>query len=358
MEDHYTTEDRSFWHAYDPLTALNRLCKMKLVGDDRVSFMKWTGKLGPSVVAVGCECEDDLRMLEYCPNLDFLTITAAHITEEIILKNQCESFNWLQRLRFQYFQYGHSVTDRCISPYTTNLKELEIHRIKKFTGQCLMTTPSSLESLVISFCPDFELRHLLAAENLSLLRKLEISGAKREMYSEIHLVLDKMPKLEYVTMNYSVLRSEVFFESVCRLKNLYHLHVNFKANDGDLEAVTRCCPQLRSLAMMRCMDVTGRGVRAVCEHAGARLSGLGLASSQVTDDDVVACVRACPKLKRLDVKYCYKLTAELLPRVATARREMYAGRPLRMRVIGTNVYSWPNEVPYEELRITHGGLIR
>lgn len=53
-------------------------------------------------------------------------------------------------------------------------------------------------------------------------------------------------------------------------------------------------------------------------------------SKHLTDNDVEACVRACPNLMELNVQHCSLITRDVLPRAAAARRAVRAHPPLRL----------------------------
>ncbi|XP_047997371.1 uncharacterized protein LOC125234980 isoform X5 [Leguminivora glycinivorella] len=70
--------------------------------------------------------------------------------------------------------------------------------------------------------------------------------------------------------------------------------------------------------------------------AGDRLTNLSLEDClKVTEDDVVSCIRSCPKLTSLSIRNVLDLTPDLVSRADAARCEMRATVPLRLFVYNT-----------------------
>ncbi|XP_061705294.1 uncharacterized protein LOC133516398 isoform X2 [Cydia pomonella] len=305
------------------------------------SFKSWTCKLGTSVVAGYCTEKSFNVIGENCPNLE--GVTFLNIPEELLLNNQYENFRRLERLRFiDCF----SMTDNSLSQYIASpvLEELLIFFNDQVTGQCFTNIRSpNFKSLDFKYCKALACRLLaVASHHFSELRKLvlecinavNIEGdfrEKEEPFDAMVLVLDKTTKLEYLSTWEFGRYLDNFFESVCQLSCLKELEIDTYGTDKNIAEVARRCPQLRILKFQACNELTGRGLRTACVHAGARLTNLHMPHNKhLTDNDVEACVRACPNLMELNVQHCSLITRDVLPRAAAARRAVRAHPPLRL----------------------------
>ncbi|XP_061726252.1 uncharacterized protein LOC133531871 isoform X2 [Cydia pomonella] len=300
------------------------------------SFKRWARKCGGSVQDFDMDCnhyKDAVETLrDHCPNLVGLKLSR--------LKKKLSPTDTLhfQKLTWLVFDCCDEVTDDCVSQFLTNsLEELRITYNKRVTGRFLnnLKPVNNMKSLGLKHCRALRFPFLLsAADRLSNLTVLELwkrNRSKIEIRDKLHLLFEKMPNLREIDIEiYDMLRrpdeeirlaeSNVFFESICRLKKLTRVNANFQVWDNHLEALASSCKQLMGVDLI-CNHITRRGLDALCRHVGARLLELNLAESLLTDDDVAACVYACPKLLSLDLSDCPRLVWAVR-RVALARRAM------------------------------------
>ncbi|XP_063371064.1 uncharacterized protein LOC134659330 [Cydia amplana] len=300
------------------------------------SFKRWARKCGRSVQDFDMDCKHYKDVVEtlrdYCPNLLGLKLSR--------LKKKLSPTNALhfQKLQWLVFDCCDEVTDDCVSQFLTDsLEELRITYNKRVTGRFLnnLKPVNNMKSLALKHCRALRFPFLLSvADRLSNLTVLELwkrNRSKIEIRDKLHLLFEKMPYLREIDIEiYDMLRrpdeerrrteSNVFFESICRLKKLGRVNANFQVWDNHLEALASSCKELMAVDLI-CNHITRRGLDALCRHVGPRLLELNLAESLLTDDDVAACVYACPKLLSLDLSDCPALEWAVR-RIAQARRDM------------------------------------
>lgn len=309
------------------------------------SFKKWTHKLGTSVVAIYCVSQEMLQIISgNCPHVEVLIIYDPE--EKMLLKNQIKN---LDRLRKLSFQKCYSVSDQCISEFIGSkaLEELTIGCNDEVTGQCLINIKSrKLKSLTLSTCRSLQYHHLeKACHRFKELTKLELDDLPIQLYEHIPSLLDNLPKLEVL----SIIEFELdfidldknYYNSICKLSSLKYLclHVPNITNE-DLDKVTRCCKELRSLdiKVYSFSDLDSRCLTTICLNAGARLTTLRFTNcDNLTDDELLRCIYTCPNLTLLDISACCLLTQNFLGQAAAARREMRSHNPLRLFVDNTSM---------------------
>ncbi|XP_063544389.1 uncharacterized protein LOC134752649 [Cydia strobilella] len=300
------------------------------------SFKRWVRKCGCSVQDFDMDCKHYKDVVETlrdnCPNLVGLKLSR--------LKKKLSPTDALhfQKLTWLVFDCCDEVTDDCVSQFLTNrLEELRITYNKRVTGRFLnnLKSVNNMKSLALKHCRALRFPFLLSvADRLSNLMVLELwkrNRSKIEIRDKLHLLFEHMPNLRELDIEiYDMLRradeerryteSNVFFESICRLKKLGRVNANFQVWDNHLEALVNSCKELMAVDLI-CNHITRRGLDALCRHVGPRLLELNLAESLLTDDDVAACVYACPKLLSLDLSDC-PLLVSAVRRIAVARRDM------------------------------------
>ncbi|XP_063625568.1 uncharacterized protein LOC134797272 [Cydia splendana] len=309
------------------------------------SFEKWTYKLGTSVVAIYCVSEEMLQIIrKNCPHIEALIIYDPE--EKMLLRNQIKNLDHLRKLSFQKC---YSISDQCISEFIGSkaLEELKVVNNDQVTGQCLTNIdPRNLKSLTLDSCRSLQHHHLeIACRRFNELTKLELNELHRELYEHIPLLLDNLPKLEHLSIidefDFAFVEFDNYYESICKLGNLkdLRLHVQNITNE-DLEKVTRCCKELRSLdvKVYSFSDLDAQCLTRICLNAGARLTTLAFTNCDtLTDEDLLNCIRTCPNLTLLDISACCLLTPKLLGLAAAARREMRVHNPLRIFVSDTSM---------------------
>ncbi|XP_063366857.1 uncharacterized protein LOC134655337 [Cydia amplana] len=313
--------------------------------DDWPSFLSWTNKLGSSVVGIHCTCLETLETIsENCPKLEGLGLFYP-LTEKILTGDEIKDFKFLRKLGFTFINMSDQYLSKFIN--CTVLEELYIGNNEVMTGECLDNIRlRDLKSLILSYCPEIKLSHLVsAADHFSKLTKLVLADPNTEIHDNANILVDKLPNLESLHYVQRDVNQEFtnhyignFFKSVCSLGRLKHLYVHGFLNDYDLETITRCCKELHSLELEECEDVTPAGLWSACQNAGARLTTLSLdGCSELTDDAIVACIRSCPNLTSLSVRYIGGLTLKVVSRAEAARAEVHAPVPLRLFVHGTKL---------------------
>ncbi|XP_061723725.1 uncharacterized protein LOC133529954 isoform X1 [Cydia pomonella] len=305
---------------------------------DFSSFELWSKKLGHTVVAFEKYCgdtEECMVLRNNCSNLEVLKLTNVSMLQEQRSPNTEEYFPELQRICFESCD---SATDDCLSSFITsrNLEELEILINNLMTGRCLNSIKSTkLKSLVFRNCKYLGFEPLMSiADRLGGLTKFVLARSRRRMHDQIYLLLNKMPKLEYLTIQITdgahldeqELDSIAFYEVVSRLAHLKHLSSNFVVWEGYLEQVTQGCKELETLKLV-CNGVTGDSLQAVYRNIGERLKCLYLFQSHLTADDYEECIYACPNLTRLSVSGDLKL---VITRVGEARRQICPDKRLQL----------------------------
>ncbi|XP_063371062.1 uncharacterized protein LOC134659328 [Cydia amplana] len=299
------------------------------------SFKRWLKKCGPSVQEFDADGQYFRGVMEVlrdtCPNLEVLRLTN--------LKKKLSPTNTLhfQKLTWLVFENCDEITDDCINQFlTSDMNELVIISNKRVTGKFLNNLKAGqMKRLILRDCRALKFSFLLTyADRLKNLTDLVLwkkNRSKIEIRSKLHLLLDKMPNLEQI--GFSVVdmfnryndqqcleESNVFFESVCRLEKLHRFNANFDMWDHHLEALARNCKDLLALHLS-CDQITREGLDALCRHRGPQLYELNLSGSALVDDDIVACIYACPKLLWLDITFCH-ISAGAVQRIASARRDM------------------------------------
>ncbi|XP_063391342.1 uncharacterized protein LOC134676888 isoform X2 [Cydia fagiglandana] len=282
---------------------------LKKSSDVWPSLKRWLKKCGPSVQEVDADGQYFKGVIEVlrdtCPNLEVL----------------------------------REITDDCINQFlSSDMNELVIISNKRVTGKFLNNLKAGqMKRLILRDCRALKFSFLLTCadrlKNLTDLVLWKKNRSKIEIRSKLHLLLDKMPNLEQI--GFSVVdmfnryndqqcleESNVFFESVCRLKKLHRFNANFEVWDQHLEALARNCKDLLAVHLS-CDQITREGLDALCRHRGPQLYELDLSGSALVDDDIVACIYACPKLVWLDLSFSH-ISVGAVERIAAARRDMRA----------------------------------
>ncbi|XP_061708084.1 uncharacterized protein LOC133518418 isoform X3 [Cydia pomonella] len=315
-------------------------CRLELSENTIKSFELWTQKLGPSVVGTYCNSLESLAIIkENCPNIEALKFAESLAPEQLLPYSLRENFKFLQQLSF--FQTS-SIYDACVSEFLADraLKDLEFYSCHSVTGLCFNTINLSyLKTLKIDFCRQMEPKCILSLiDRLGELTTLKLACITYEILEEMQLVLDKMPKLEWLELYDDLRMSCHSSKPLSRLTRLKHLKISCQLGDCDVEAVTRCCPELTTLDLPDCQGMTSDSVEHICRHLGARLTWLSLgAFYEAEDDDVLALVRGCPELTFLFVGGTGCLTPALPARAAAARRDASPGRRLLLDLACTNL---------------------
>ncbi|XP_063544793.1 uncharacterized protein LOC134752945 [Cydia strobilella] len=299
------------------------------------SFRRWLKKCGPSVQEIEADCryfKDLVEVLrDTCPNLELLRL--------INLKKKLSPTSTLhfQKLKWVVFEHCDEITDDCVNQFiTSDINELSIISNKRVTGKFLNNLKTDkMHRLILRECRALKFSFLLTCadrlKNLTTLVLWKKNRSKIEIRNKLHLLLDKMPNLGQISFSvvdmftryddqHYLEESNVFFESVCQLKNLHRFNANFEVWDHHLEALAINCKELRAVRLS-CDQITRVGLDALCRHLGPQLYELNLSGSALIDDDIVACVYACPKLVWLDISFSQQ-SDRIIQRIATARRNM------------------------------------
>ncbi|XP_061708182.1 uncharacterized protein LOC133518485 [Cydia pomonella] len=327
-------------------------CNVKLVRSGKYcSFNSWTKKLGSSVVAAYSYYPECFKILqENCSNLETLYIyrTLNDYDYEVRPYNLQKNFKRLQNLCID----SCHASDNCVSQLIAGraLTEINFNGCFLMTGECLSTiNTTKLKSLVFKCCPDVQSRSLLPhLVRLSQLTKLKVSLIDKEVCRDLRLVLDKMPNLEWLEIMCTGEPWNNYYTNetlLCRLTRLKHLCVDFNLEDYDVDDVTRCCKELRSLKLSQCGILTEDSVEAICRNAGARLTTLSLLQFyKLEDDQLLALIRGCPQLTSLAVG-TLALTLDVIKRAAEARHKVRPGLLLELDLAATNL---PEDLEYYE----------
>ncbi|XP_063358745.1 uncharacterized protein LOC134648193 [Cydia amplana] len=303
------------------------------------SFESWTKKreLGSLVVATYCVGVKNLEIIkENCPNIEALELqdVQCRAPKQLRPHNLRDNFKRLQQLTIK----SCSITDSCVNQFLADkaLEGLTLSWCDELTGACFKHMDlSNLKSLEIDMCCGFESQHMLPAfDRLSELTKLNLYNISSEFFDEIHVGLDKMPKLEKLDLNNDqTIRGGEDGEQLSQLTRLKHLRLAYQLFDDGIDAITRCCTELVVLDLSDCRckyndiilylrrSMWSPSVRSICKNAGARLTSLTLGRYYyLKDADVVALIRGCP---HLTVLYCSHDTGADMdgqaPHVADAR---------------------------------------
>ncbi|XP_063617238.1 uncharacterized protein LOC134790400 [Cydia splendana] len=341
-------------------------CKLELSEDTVKSFESWTQKLGPSVVNTYCNSLESLAIIkENCPNIEALQLQFAESVapEQLLPNNLRENFKFLQQVSF----YECSISDPCVSEFLAHrpLQELEFYYCYALTGLCFKTINlSNLKSLVIYSCHVMKPKYIVPViDRLGELMKLRLVCVPKELLEKMELVLDKMPKLEWLELCDGLRMRCNSSKPLSRLTRLKHLKLSCQLGNRDVEAVTRCCQELTTLDLTDCQGLTSCSVELICQHLGARLTWLSLGTFyEAEDDDVVALIRGCPQLTLLFIGGAGSLTPALPARAAAARGELRVrgGRRLTLDLAYTNLADpgYLDEVKgqYEEMKTEYEDL--
>ncbi|XP_047987343.1 uncharacterized protein LOC125227160 [Leguminivora glycinivorella] len=338
--------------------------KLTLSEDTIESFEIWTQKLGSSVVDTYCNSLESLAIIkENCPNINALKLqfSESPAPEQLLPFNLRENFKFVQQVYFSCY----NISDPCVSEFLADraLQELEFYSCHAMTGLCFNTINlSNLKSLVIDYCRIMEPKYILPViDRLGELTKLKVATVPYEILEEMQMVLDKMPKLEWLELFDDLRMSCHTSEPLSRLTRLKHLKISCQLGDCDVEAVTRNCQELTTLDLPDCQGMTSESVEPLCRNLGARLTSLYLGTFyEAEDDDVVAIIRGCPQLTLLFIGGSGSLTPALPARAAAARRAASPGRRLTLDLAYTNLtdHCYLEEVKdqYEEMKTEYEDL--
>ncbi|XP_063375783.1 F-box/LRR-repeat protein 2-like [Cydia fagiglandana] len=298
----------------------------------------WTNKLGSSVVATDCYSLETLKIIrENCPKLEslFFHDLPDSCGSGVFPYNLNKDFKSLNGLCFN----NCCVTDNCINQFIADkaLEDLDIRHCPKVTGDFLNTINlSSLKSLALLSCYNFDLEHLICAD-LGELTSLIVNHIKYrtlEVQEEIQYMLDGMPKLEYLEINnYHDKMTCHDYGPLSRLTRLQHLLVSLQVPDEGVEAILQNCKELTSLHFSGCAAMTGCSVAASVCRWGSRLRSLTLEGFEGLDDeDVVTIIRGCPELMSLELMESQYLTPNLPELASESRHAVRPGVRLRLQI--------------------------
>ncbi|XP_063358746.1 uncharacterized protein LOC134648194 [Cydia amplana] len=210
------------------------------------SFINWTNKLGPSVVATYCHNLRNLEIInEKCPNLESLQLSRIKIEAGQLQHNLNDNFKVLREVSFQ----GCFIQDIAVTEFIADraLEKLEIRNctngLNKLNGPFFDSLNlSNLKSLILECnCESFEDD------------KLPFTIDQRSYGDgELKSVLSKMPKLEWLELHGGYMHDEYVSEHLSRLPRLRHLSVTYQLEHRHVEVITRSCPELRSLELLDC----------------------------------------------------------------------------------------------------------
>lgn len=312
---------------------------LKMEEDDPEKFKQLTRKWGSCIKKTDCINEDSLEVIrKNCPDLEDVTFYG--LQEDALSSGSTKTFKKLKRV---HFRGCDSLTDKCVRHWLMNynIEELVVWGAEEITGKCLVTPHSAkLKGLCFKECEALDFRHLLsAAKHLTHLKKFELVYVPREIFQNVHSVLDKLPELEDLCLRWEkkMELGDDWAESIGRLR-LRRLDVSFNPNVTDEWLEKACCGfgRLNELYLEGCLGVTGRGAKAACSVAGPALQRLQLGSNvKINDTCVEEIVRTCPNLVWINLSYCYGITGDIVARLGKARG--VRNRKMRLIVQGTVV---------------------
>ncbi|XP_061723225.1 uncharacterized protein LOC133529517 isoform X1 [Cydia pomonella] len=354
---------------------------LKMEEDDPEKFKQLTRKWGSCIKKTDCVNEHSLEVIrKNCPDLEDVTFYG--LQEDALSSGSTKTFKKLKRVHFRgcdsvrilhthYVKtsnfkecfafcglycfilkayYGNTccmnkkqLTDKCVRHWLMNynIEELVVWGAEEITGKCLVTPHSAkLKGLCFKECEALDFRHLLsAAKHLTHLKKFELVYVPREIFQNVHSVLDKLPELEDLCLRWEkkMELGDDWAESIGRLR-LRRLDVSFNPNVTDEWLEKACCGfgRLNDLYLEGCLGVTGRGAKAACSVAGPALQRLQLGSNvKINDTCVEEIVRTCPNLVWINLSYCYGITGDIVARLGKARG--VRNRKMRLIVQGTVV---------------------
>ncbi|XP_063541889.1 uncharacterized protein LOC134750612 isoform X2 [Cydia strobilella] len=312
---------------------------LKMEEDDPQKFKELTRKWGSCIKKTDCVNEDSLEVIrKNCPDLEDVTFYG--LQENTLSSGSMKTFKKLKRV---HFRGCDSLTDKCVKHWLVNynIEELVVWGAEEMTGKCLVTPHSAkLKGLCFKECETLDFRHLLSATKyLTHLKKLELVYVPREIFQNVHSVLDKLPELEDLCLRWEkkMELGDDWAESIGRLR-LWRLNVSFNPNVTDewLEKASCGFGRLNELHVEGCLGVTGRGAKAACSVAGPALQGLQLGSNvKINDACIEDIVRSCPNLVWINLSYCHGITENIVARLGEARS--VRDRNMRLIVQGTVV---------------------
>eukprot|EP01129_Flabellula_baltica_P013312 TRINITY_DN6151_c0_g2_i1.p1 TRINITY_DN6151_c0_g2~~TRINITY_DN6151_c0_g2_i1.p1 ORF type:complete len:340 (-),score=29.91 TRINITY_DN6151_c0_g2_i1:39-1058(-) len=107
-----------------------------------------------------------------------------------------------------------------------------------------------------------------------------------------------------------------------------NLQDNTNISDGGMDVITRMCPNLTELNVVRCRKLTDTGIEVMVRNC-QNLRSLDLCS-QVTERGLSAIARCCPGLMHLSLRNCFSVPAlttglDMITRQCTALRSLDLG---------------------------------
>lgn len=219
---------------------------------------------------------------------------------------------------------------RIISASFPNLTHLEIYEAPiTDNGIEFLTTLSNLEVLSLYECRELTEESHGTIGQLTKLRSLTLSSCPSALTKR-----DKGKGVQIQQTSLSVLRSELedcSFSSLCSLKNLQKLDVGpFMAITPMAAACLLQMPSIRELTLHQCQLLDDEGLANICKMTSlvkldlckcqfvtsffpiTRLTGLkrlSLKRSSINNEDLAA-LTLLPRLKKLDIGECPKITDE------------------------------------------------
>ncbi|XP_048001734.1 F-box/LRR-repeat protein 16-like [Leguminivora glycinivorella] len=294
---------------------------LRIEGDNPEVLKNLVRKWGSCIKKSDCLDSTMDVLTKNCPNLKDVTFHG--VQSDNLATASSKVFKKLKRV---HFKGCNDLTDKCVRQWLAsyNLEELVIWEADDVTGRFLISEHSEkLKHLSFKDCKTLDYCHLFSAvTHLKKLNKLELILANKEVYLNVHKLLDQLPDLEDLCMRWEKMELRYEWAAAVGRLRLRRLDLSFNPNVNDelLEKASCGFGRLEELLLMRCEGITGAGVRTACSAAGAALRGLQLGSNtQLENEYVVDIVRACPNLVWIDLSFCHGITNYIVGEVANAR---------------------------------------
>ena len=100
-------------------------------------------------------------------------------------------------------------------------------------------------------------------------------------------------------------------------RNILVISWDLHVNNTELISIANGLPQLQSLDISNCYNITDEGIRAVATGL-PHLQSLSLSNCcNITDEGIRALATGCPHLQSLDISWCYTITNEGITALVT-----------------------------------------
>ncbi|KAF8470535.1 hypothetical protein BDZ91DRAFT_693482 [Kalaharituber pfeilii] len=252
-----------------------------------------------------------------CPRLQGLNIAGCHRVTNASLIQLSQNCKQLKRLKLNDCEL---ITDEAVIAMAQNcpqLLEVDLHKCVQITDESLirlLTDLRQIRELHLAFCQSISDNafHAIPNRQIESLRIIDLTNCELITDESVIKIISIAPRLRNLVLAKCKNITDRGVESICRLGKWIHylalghcLHIT----DRSVIKIAKSCNRIRYIDLAGCQHLTDA---SVCELAHLpKLKRVGLVKCvKITDNSIIALVtkpQVCV-LERVHLSYCTKLT--------------------------------------------------